>query len=63
MNHTLDVSILVSIVILRSHHNDAVVNHSKKKQQRTNGPVNAHLKSGPTISTKTSFAKIDIVME
>ena len=27
--------------------------------QRTNGPVNAHLISGPTVSTKTSFAKFD----
>ena len=31
--------------------------------QRTNGPVNAHLISGPTISTKTSFAKFDIVLK
>ena len=28
--------------------------------QRTDGPVNAHLISGPTISTKTSF---DIVLK
>ena len=27
--------------------------------QSTNGPVNAHLISGPTISTKTSFSKTD----
>ena len=27
--------------------------------QRTNGPVNAHLISRPTIGTKTSFAKFD----
>ena len=27
--------------------------------QRTNGPVNAHLISGPTISTKTSSSKTD----
>ena len=31
--------------------------------QRTNAPVNAHLISGPTISTKTSFAKFDIVVK
>ena len=29
--------------------------------QRTDGPVNAHLISGDTVSTKTSFAKFDIV--
>ena len=27
--------------------------------QRTNGPVNAHLISGPTVSTKTRFAKFE----
>ena len=26
----------------------------KRKKQRTNGPVNAHLISAPTVSTKTS---------
>ena len=31
------------------------------RNQKTNGPVNAHLISGPTISTKTSFAKFDII--
>ena len=31
--------------------------------QRTNGPVKVHLISGPTISTKTSFAKIEIVLK
>ena len=31
--------------------------------QRTKGPVNAHLTSGPAISTKTSFAKLDIVLK
>ena len=31
--------------------------------QRINGPVNNHLTSGPTISTKTSFAKFDIVLK
>ena len=31
--------------------------------QRTNGPVNAHLISGPTITTKTSFNKLDIVVK
>ena len=31
----------------------ASVNHLKKKiTKRTNGPVNAHLVSGPSISTK-----------
>ena len=34
----------------------------KKKKQRINGPVNAHLISGPTISTKTSFAKFNIFL-
>ena len=28
--------------------------------QSTNGPINAHLTSGPTLSTKTSFAKFAI---
>ena len=27
--------------------------------QRTNGPVNAHLISGPNVSTKTSFVNFD----
>ena len=31
--------------------------------QRTNGPVNAHLISRPTISTKTNFAKFDTVLK
>ena len=31
--------------------------------QRTNGPVNAHLISGPTVSTKTSFANLNIVLK
>ena len=34
-----------------------------KGKQRTNCPVNAHLISGPTISTKTSFAQFDIVIK
>ena len=34
-----------------------------KGNQTTNGPLNAHLISGPTISTKTSFAKFDIVVK
>ena len=38
-------------------------NPNRTKNQRTNGPVNAHLISGPTISTKTSFAKFDIVVK
>ena len=32
------------------------------ENKRTNGPVNPHLISGHTISTKTSFAKFDIVV-
>ena len=31
--------------------------------QRTNGPVNAHLISGPTVSTRTNFANLDIVLK
>ena len=31
--------------------------------QRTNGPVKAHLISGPTVSTKTSFPNFDIVLK
>ena len=31
--------------------------------QRTNGPVNDHLISGPTVSTNTSFANFDIVLK
>ena len=31
------------------------------KNQRTNGPVNAHLISGPSVSTKTSFANLKSV--
>ena len=34
-----------------------------KSNQRTNGPVRAHPISGPTIRTKTSFAKFDIVFK
>ena len=34
-----------------------------KMNQRTNGPVNAHLISGPTVSTKTSFANLNIVIK
>ena len=30
--------------------------------QRTNGPVNAHLISGATVSTKASLAKFDIIL-
>ena len=33
------------------------------KNQRANGPVNTHLVSVPNISTKTSFAKFDIVVK
>ena len=33
------------------------------KNQRTNGPVNAHLISGATVSAKTSFTKFDIVLK
>ena len=35
----------------------------RMNNQRTNYPVNAHLVSGPSISTKTSFAKFDIVLK
>ena len=31
--------------------------------QRTNGPVNAHLISGPNVSTKTMFTNFDIVLK
>ena len=37
--------------------------HLTYSNQRTNDPVNAHLKSGPTISAKTSFARFDIVLK
>ena len=36
---------------------------AKVRNQRTNGPVNAHLMSGPTVSTKTNFANFDIVLK
>ena len=36
--------------------------HARFKDQRTNCPVHAHLISGPTVSTNTSFAKFDIVL-
>ena len=35
----------------------------ENNNQRTNGPVNAHLISGPAVSTKTSFANLDIVLK
>ena len=35
----------------------------KAFDQTTNGPVNALLISGSTVSTKTSFAKFDIVLK
>ena len=34
-----------------------------KNNQKTSGPVNAHLISGAPVSTKTSFAKFDIVLK
>ena len=34
----------------------------KNKYQRTNGPVNAHLISGPTVSTKTSKIGQGLIM-
>ena len=34
-----------------------------KNNQRTNGPVNDHLISGTTVSTKTSFPNFDIVLK
>ena len=36
---------------------------TEKKDQRTNDPVNANLITRPNISTKTSFAKFDIVLK
>ena len=36
---------------------------SHNANQRTSGPVNAYLISGPTISTTTSFPKFDIVLK
>ena len=39
------------------------INSRVIRNQRTNGPVNAHLISGPTVSTKTSFANFDIVLK
>ena len=36
---------------------------SSNENQRTNGPVNAHLISEATVSTKTSFANFDIVLK
>ena len=36
---------------------------TKKKNKRTNGPVNAHLISRATVNTKTSFAKFYIVLK
>ena len=35
----------------------------ESSNQMTNGHVNANLISVPTISTKTSFSKIDIVVK
>ena len=32
------------------------------ENQRTNGPVNAHLTSGPGISTISSLTKFDLVV-
>ena len=34
----------------------------RQTKQRTSGPVNAHMISRATVSTKTSFAKFDIVL-
>ena len=39
------------------------VQNVTKYNQRTDGPVNAHLISGPTLSTKPSFAEFDIVLK
>ena len=36
---------------------------SRELNQMTNVPVNAHLIIGPTLCTKTSFAKFDIVLK
>ena len=52
------------------HYHQGGINESQQSMfysiiriQRTNGPVNVHLISGPTISTKTSFAKFDVVLK
>ena len=42
--------------------NDIAKYAKTEKTQRPNGPVNAHLIYWPTISTKTSFDKFDIVV-
>ena len=48
----------------RNHHNNSIKSNVVAiYNQKTNGPVNAHLISGPTVSTKTSFAKFDIVLK
>ena len=36
---------------------------SRELNQMTNVPVNTHLIFGPTLCTKTSFAKFDIVLK
>ena len=36
---------------------------SRELNQMTNVPVNTHLKFWPTLCTKTSFAKFDIVLK
>ena len=40
-----------------------LLNQNINRYQRTNGPENAYLISGPTVSTKTSFAKFDIALK
>ena len=47
-----------------NHHNISIKSNVVAiYNQRTNGPVNAHLISGPTVSTKISFAKFVIVLK
>ena len=45
------------------HYPKEFVHTSDELNQRTNGPVNPHLISGATVSTKTSFAKFDSVLK
>ena len=41
------------VTSIKPYHNNNT-NNNNNNNQRTNGPVNAHLISGPTVSTKTS---------
>ena len=70
--HLCSVPTVISITVTPMHvkrlFGDGLKGHlsfilNSKCNQRTNGPINAHLISRPTISTKTSFAKFDIVLK